>query len=237
MDYPRVLIVLKGLVSRARKLFFRYSRRMVCSSLALSAGAFNVPLKCTPEEKKHFVDPALKEAEGSNFTGALEVVNDGLNAHPASEGLLFLRSYFCYKIADSISNEISAMPQPIQTLGDGSLMVDGASTSQMLGRFHEIVKVLGDAEEAINEILQVNPKNNEVMAFRAYIDSKLQKLGQESENMRLTFNNTPNIAGGFCVGCRKNISFDTQTVVFHRTATTQLEVWHLPCFKNMGKQN
>ena len=210
---------------------------MVCSSLGMSAAAFNVPLKCTPEEKKHFVDPALKEAESSNFTGALEVVNDGLNAHPASEGLLFLRSYFCYKIADSISSEISTMPQPIQTLGDGSLMVDGASTSQMLGRFQEIVKVLGDAEEAINEILQVNPKNNEVMAFKTYIDTKLQRLGQESENMRLTFNNTPTIAGGFCVGCKKNISFDTQTVVFHRTATTQLEVWHLPCFKNMGKSN
>src|SRR5215472_15465781 len=132
------------------------------SSLATSAGAFNVPLKCTPEETKHFVEPAMKEAEGSNFTGALELVNDGLNAHPASEGLLFLRSYFCYKIADTISDEISVLPQPIQSMRDGSLMVDGALTSQMLGRFQEIVKVLGDADEAINEILQVNPNNKDV---------------------------------------------------------------------------
>jgi len=200
------------------------------------AGAFNVPLKCTPEETKHFVEPAMREAEGSNFTGALEVVNDGLNAHPASEGLLFLRSYFCYKIADSISNEISTQPQPVQPLAEGVLMVDGALTSQMLGRFQEIVKILGDAEEAINEILQVNPRNNEVTAFRAYIDGKLQKLGQESENMRATFTNTPKIAGGFCVGCKKNISFETQTVVF-RKMPVQLEVWHLPCFKQVGARN
>ena len=116
-------------------------------------------------------------------------------------------------------------------------MVDGAMTNQMLGRFQEIVKVLGDAEEAINEILQVNPRNNEVTAFRSYIDSKLQKLGQESENMRMTFTNTPNIAGNFCVGCRKNISFDTQTVVFRKTFSTQMEVWHLPCFKQLGNKN
>ena len=179
----------------------------------------------------------MKEAESSNFAGALEIVNDGLNAHPASEGLLFLRSYFCYKIADNISNELSLSPQPIQPLGEGVLMVDGAMTNQMLGRFQEIVKVLGDAEDAINEILQVNPHNNEVTAFRAYIDSKLQKLGQESENMRMTFTNTPNIAGNFCVGCRKNISFDTQTVVFRKTSSTQLEVWHLPCFQQMGNKN
>ncbi len=179
----------------------------------------------------------MKEAEGANFTGALELVNDGLNAHPASEGLLFLRSYFCYKIADTISDEIGALPQPIQSMSDGSLMVDGALTSQMLGRFQEIVKVLGDADEAINEILQVNPNNKDVTSFRAYIDSKLQKLGQESENMRLTFSNTSNIAGNFCVGCRKNISFETQSVVFKRTATTQLEVWHLPCFKNAVGKN
>jgi len=178
----------------------------------------------------------MKEAEGSNFTGALEVVNDGLNAHPASEGLLFLRSYFCYKIADSISSEISSQPQPIQSLGDGALMVDGALTQQMLGRFQEIVKVLGDAEEAINEILQVNPHNNDVTSFRAYIDNKLQRLGQESENMRITFTNTPNIAGSFCVGCRKNISFDTQAVVFRKTSA-QLEAWHLPCYKNLGNKN
>jgi hypothetical protein len=205
--------------------------------LAATAGSFNVPLKCTPEETKHFVEPAMKEAESSNFTGALEVVNDGLNAHPASEGLLFLRSYFCYKIADSISNEIGGLPKPIQTLGDGTLLVDGATTSQMLDRFQEIVKVLGDAEEAINEILQVNPHNNEVVAFRSYIDNKLQKLGQESENMRLTFTNTPNIAGSFCAGCKKNISFETQTVVFRKTPSSQLEVWHLPCFKQLGKKN
>jgi hypothetical protein len=209
---------------------------MVCSSLGADAGAFNVPLKCTPEETKHFVEPAMREAEGSNFSGALEVVNDGLNAHPASEGLLFLRSYFCYKIADSISDEITAQPQPIQPLGDGLLMVDGALTSQMLGRFQEIVKVLGDAEEAINEILQVNPRNNEVTAFRVYIGGKLQKLGQESENMRATFTNTPNIAGGFCAGCKKNISFETQTVVFRKTPV-QFEVWHLPCYKKIGAKN
>src|SRR5881296_3907137 len=193
------------------------------SALAAPAGAFNVPLKCTPEETKHFVEPAMKEAESSNFAGALEVVNDGLNAHPASEGLLFLRSYFCYKIADSISSELSTLPRPIQPLGEGVLMVDGAMTNQMLVRFHEIV--------------QVNPRNNEVTAFRSYIDSKLQKLGQESENMRMTFTNTPNIAGNFCVGCRKNISFDTQTVVFRKTSSTQLEVWHLPCFKQLGNKN
>ena len=205
--------------------------------MATTAGAFNVPLKCTPEETKHFVDPAMKEAEGSNFAGALEVVNAGLNAHPASEGLLFLRSYFCYKIADSMSSELGALPQPIQPLGEGVLMVDGAMTSQMLGRFQEIVKVLGDAEEAINELLQVNPNNKEVTAFRAYIDSKREKLGQESDNMRITFSNSPNIAGGFCVGCRKNISFDTQTVVFRKSSLTQLEVWHLPCFKQLGNKN
>ncbi len=136
----------------------------------------------------------MKEAEGSNFAGALEVVNDGLNAHPASEGLLFLRSYFCYKIADSISSELSALPRPIQPLGEGVLMVDGAMTNQMLGRFQE-------------------------------------------KNMRMTFTNTPNIAGNFCVGCRKNISFDTQTVVFRKTSSTQLEVWHLPCFKQLGNKN
>src|SRR5436309_1745125 len=155
---------------------FRSSGHKDRSALAAYAGAFNVPLKCSPEETKHFVEPAMKEAETSNFAGALEVVNDGLNAHPASEGLLFLRSYFCYKIADSISSELSTLPRPIQPLGEGVLMVDGAMTNQMLGRFQEIVKVLGDAEEAINEILQVNPRNNEVIAFRSYIDSKLDKV-------------------------------------------------------------
>src|SRR5438445_11049578 len=210
---------------------------MVCSSLVATAAAFNVPLKCMREETKHFVEPAMKEAEGSNFTGALEVVNDGLNAHPASEGLLFLRSYFCYKIADSISSEVSALPKPIQPLAEGVLMVDGAMTNQMLGRFQEIVKVLGDAEEAINEILQVNQHNNEVTAFRAYIDSKLQQLGQESENMRITFTNTPNIAGSFCAGCRKNISFDTQAVVLRKISSTQLEVSHRPCVTQLGNKN
>src|SRR5438093_302525 len=78
-------------VTWARKTLFRSARHKDRSALAATAGAFNVPLKCSPEETKHFVEPAMNEAESSNFAGALEVVNDGLNAHHASEGLLFLR--------------------------------------------------------------------------------------------------------------------------------------------------
>ena len=113
-------------------------------------------------------------------------------------------------------------------------MVDGAMTSQLLGKFQEIVKILSEAEESINELLQVNPKAQEVVAFKGYIDSKKNQLGQESENMKATISNTPNIAGGFCVGCRKSISYDTQKVVFRKTPS-QLEAWHLPCFQSKAK--
>jgi len=200
-------------------------------------GAFNVPLKCTPEEYKHFVEPAMAEADNSNFPSALDIVSNGLNAHPASEGLLFLKAYFGYKLADTMSSELSSSPKAIQPMGEGVLMVDGGMTSQMLAKFQEIVRVLSEAEEAVNELLQVNPDSQEVVAFKGYIDQKRQKLGQESDNMRTTFNNSPNIAGNFCVGCRKSISFDTQKVVFRRTSSSQLEAWHLPCFQQLGKKN
>ncbi len=194
-------------------------------------------MKCTPEEYKHFVEPAMAEANSSNFPNALDIVSNGLNAHPASEGLLFLKAYFGYKLADSLSSELGSSPKAIQPLSDGVLMVDGAMTSQMLAKFQEIVKVLSEAEEAINELLQVNPDSQEVVAFKGYIDQKRQKLGQESDNMRTTFSNSPNIAGNFCVGCRKSISFDTQKVVFRRTSSSQLEAWHLTCFQQVGKKN
>lgn len=179
----------------------------------------------------------MQEADKSNFPSALDIVSNGLNAHPASEGLLFLKAYFGYKLADSMSNELGTLPKAIQPLGDGVLMVDGGMTSQMLGKFQEIVKVLSEAEEAINELLQVNPGSQEVLSFKGYIDQKRTKLGQESDSMRTTFINSPNIAGNFCVGCRKSISFDTQKVVFRRTSSSQLEVWHLPCFQQLGKKN
>ena len=205
--------------------------------MGATEGAFNVPLKCTPEEYKHFVEPAMAEANSSNFPNALDIVSNGLNAHPASEGLLFLKAYFGYKLADTMSNELSSFPKAIQPISDGVLMVDGAMTSQMLGKFQEIVKVLSEAEDAINELLQVNPESKEVVAFKGYIDQKRQTLGQESDNMRTTFSNSPNIAGNFCVGCRKSISFETQKVVFRRTSSSQLEAWHLPCFQQLGKKN
>ncbi len=198
-------------------------------------GVFNVPLKCTPEEYKHFVQPAMAEAEKANFPAALDIVSNGLNAHPASEGLLFLKGYLGYKLADTMSSELSSLPRAIQPMGDGLLMIDGKATSNLLGRFQEIVKVLGEAEGAIEELLQVNPKGQEVLAFKTYIDHKLKRLGEESENMRTTFNNSPNIAGGFCIGCRKSISFENQTVIFSRSGS-KLEAWHLPCY-NKRKPN
>ncbi len=203
--------------------------------MAATQNAFNVPLKCTPEEYKHFVEPAMAEANKSNFTGALEVVSNGLNAHPASEGLLFLKAYFGYKIADGMSNELGSQPRAIRPLENGALMVDGTATTQMLERFEEIGKVLGDADSAIDELLQVNPNSREVQAFKGYIDQKLQKLGSESRSMRSTFSNSPLIAGGFCAGCKKNISFGTQAFVFRKITPTQMEVWHLPCYEQKTK--
>jgi hypothetical protein len=177
----------------------------------------------------------MREAQNSNFPSALDIVENGLNAHPASEGLMFLKAYFGYKIADTMSSELSSFPKVIQPLGNGALMVDGAMTSQLLGKFQEIVKILSEAEESINELLQVNPSSQEVVAFKGYIDSKKNQLGQESENMKATIGNTPNIAGGFCVGCRKSISYDTQKVVFRKLSGPQLEAWHLPCFQSKAK--
>lgn len=173
----------------------------------------------------------MAEAQKSNFPSALDIVSSGLNAHPASEGLLFLRAYFGYKLADSMSSELGTMPKAIQSLNDGALMIDGATTSQMLAKFDQIVAILSEAEEAINELLQVSPDSQEVVAFKTYIDQKKQKLGQESQTVRNTFTNSPNIAGNFCVGCRKSISFDTQKVVFRRTASSQLDVWHMSCYQ------
>jgi len=199
--------------------------------LAETQNAFNVPLKCTPEEYKHFVEPAMTEANKSNFAGALDVVSNGLNAHPASEGLLFLKAYFGYKVADNLSNELGSRPAAIRSLRNGVLMIDGTATTQMLERFEEIGKVLGDADSAIDELLQVNPNSQEVMSFKGYIDMKLQKLAAESRSMRTTFNNSPKIAGGFCAGCKKNISFASQAFVFRKVSATQMEVWHLPCYE------
>src|SRR6266852_9948489 len=96
---------------------------------------FNVPLKCTPEEYKHFVEPAMSEADKSNFPTALDIVSNGLNAHPASEGLLFLKAYFGYKVADAMSNELASRPAAMQSMGNGVLVVDGGSTSTMLEQF------------------------------------------------------------------------------------------------------
>ncbi len=205
--------------------------------MAATARAFNIPLKCTPEESKHFVEPALAEAEHSNYPGALDIVSNGLNAHPASEGLLFLRAYLDYKLADTMSSQLSSLPKAIQPLGSGLLLVDGSATTLLLGRFQEILKVLGEADNSVEELLQVNPANEEVIAFKGYIDGKLEKLTQESGNLQTTFNNSPRIAGGFCVGCKKSISFDSQTVVFRRASASQLEVWHLPCFQKLGGTN
>ncbi|HZD12927.1 MAG TPA: hypothetical protein VE177_05350 [Candidatus Binatus sp.] len=191
---------------------------------------FNVPLKCTPEEYKHFVEPAMGEAEKSNFPSALDIVANGLNAHPASEGLLFLKAYFGYKVADSMSNQLAGMPKAIERLQDGSLLIDGAATSRMLVQFTEIIKVLEDSDGAIDELLQVNPASQEVTGFKNYIKAKLERLEQESSNVRNSLNNSTHIAGGFCQGCRQSISFDSQKVVFRRASATQMEVFHEPCY-------
>ena len=192
---------------------------------------FNVPLKCTPEEYKHFVEPAMGEADKSNFPSALDIVENGLNAHPASEGLLFLKAYFGYKVADAMSNNMVALPKSIERLPDGSLLIDGAATNRMLVQFGEIIKVLEDSDGAIDELLQVNPASQEVSGFKNYIKAKLEKLEQESTNVRASVGNSAHIAGGFCQGCRQTISFDTQRVVFHRASATQMEVFHEPCYR------
>lgn len=197
--------------------------------------AFNVPLKCTPEEKRHFVEPAMQEAQNANFPSALEIVTNGLDAHPASEGLLFLKAYFGYKVADTMSNELTNYPRVIQTIGNGALMIDGAMTSQMLSKFQEIVNTLTEAGEAINELLQVNPKSERVVEFKGYIDQKRQQLDRESENMRATFTKSPQLAGAYCLGCQRSISYETQKVVFRRTADSRLEAWHLGCFQSSSK--
>ncbi len=173
----------------------------------------------------------MGEANRSNFSAAMEIVNNGLNAHPASEGLLLLKAFFGYKQAEHMSNELTSLPRSIDSLGEGLLMVDGASTIDTLARFQEIVKVLGEAESAIDELLQVNPGGPEVLEFKGYIERKIQTLSQQSENMRQTFTNTPNIAGRFCGGCRHSISFESQKVVFRRASDSRMEVWHLPCFQ------
>ncbi len=197
--------------------------------------AYRAPLKLTPEEKKHFADPAMQEADNSNFPSALEIVTNGLDAHPASEGLLFLKAYYGYKVADTMSNEISSYPRVIQSLGNGALMIDGAMTSQMLGKFHEIIETLSEAEEAINELLQVNPKSKDVADFKGYIDQKKQQLNQESASMKATFSKSPQLAGGFCAGCQRTISYTTQKVAFKRTSDSRLEAWHLGCFQSSAK--
>src|SRR5215472_8682981 len=145
----------------------------------------------------------MAEANKSNFPGALEIVTNGLNAHPASEGLLFLKAYFGYKLADAMSNQVMTLPKPISRLSDGSLLIDGAATSQMLGHFGEIIKVLEDSDGAIDELLQVNPGSQEVTGFKNYIKTKLEKLEQESSNMRTSLANSANIAGGYCQRCRR----------------------------------
>ncbi len=58
----------------------------------------------------------MAEANSSNFPNALDIVSNGLNAHPASEGLLFLKAYFGYKLADSMSSELGSFPKAIQPL-------------------------------------------------------------------------------------------------------------------------
>jgi len=194
--------------------------------------ALNAPLKCTPEERKHFAEPALKEAQNSNYASALDTIESGLNAHPASEGLWFLKAYFGYKVADNMSNELSSFPRVIQPISGGALMIDGSMTSQLLNRFQEIVNTLSEAGESINELLQVNPKNKEVADFKSYLDSKKQQLDQESENMKATFIKSPQLAGGFCVGCHKSISYETQKVVFQSSSDSRLQAWHLGCYQS-----
>jgi hypothetical protein len=197
--------------------------------------ALSAPLKCTPEERKHFAEPALKEAQNANYASALDTVESGLNAHPASEGLLFLKAYFGYKVADNMSNELSSFPRVIQPIGVGALMIDGAMTSQLLNKFQEIVNTLSEAEESINELLQVNPKNKEVADFKGYIDAKRQQLDKESESMKNTFTKSPHLAGGFCVGCHKSISYESQKVVFQRSSDSRLQAWHLGCYPSSNR--
>src|SRR5437879_12732057 len=103
----------------------------------------------------------MKEAQNSNFPSALDIVENGLNAHPASEGLMFLKAYFGYKIADTMSSELSSFPKVIQSLGNGALMVDGAMTSQLLGKFKEMVKILSAAEQPNDETVQTNRYNRD----------------------------------------------------------------------------
>src|SRR5438128_12148052 len=112
----------------------------------------------------------MKEAQNSNFPSALDIVENRLNAYPASEGLMFLKAYFGYKIADAMSSELSSFPRVIQSLGNGALMVDGAMPSQLLRKFQEIVKILSEAEESTNELLQMKPTSQEVAAFKGYTD-------------------------------------------------------------------
>ena len=113
-------------------------------------------------------------------------------------------------------------------------MIDGQQTSQMLTKFQEIVDTLTEAEEAINELLQVNPDSQEAIKFKGYIDHKRRQLNQESDSMRATFSKSPQIAGGFCVGCHKSISYESQKVVFRKSASN-LEAWHLGCFQAASK--
>lgn len=197
--------------------------------------AFNAPLKVTPEERKHFVEPAMQQAQSSNYASALDTVENGLNTHPASEGLLFLKAYFGYKVANNLSSELSSFPQVIQQIDGGALMIDGAMTSQLLSKFQEIVSTLTEAEESINELLQMNPKNKEVVDFKGYIDAKRQQLNQESENMKATFVKSPQLAGGFCVGCQRSISYESQKVVFQRSSDSRLQAWHFKCFPANSK--
>src|SRR5438034_10091604 len=103
----------------------------------------------------------MQEAQNSNFPTALEIVTNGLDAHPASEGLLFLKAYFGYKVADTMSNELSSYPRIIEPIGNGGLMIDGAMTAQMLHRFQDLVNTLSEAVRATNEVLHVNPNSKD----------------------------------------------------------------------------
>jgi hypothetical protein len=235
VETPRGVVVLSGMSDGHGNYFFNAGMDRSISSLDAVETVLNAPLKCTPEEKRHFADPAMQEAQNSNFPSALEIVTNGLDAHPASEGLLFLKAYFGYKVADTMSNELSSYPKVIQSLGNGALMIDGAMTSQMLSKFQDIVSTLSEAEEAVNELLQVNPKNNEVVDFKGYIDLKRQQLNQESENLRTTFNRGPQLAGSFCRGCQKSISFETQKIVLRKSQDSRLEAWHVGCFQAASK--
>src|SRR5438445_13513100 len=101
----------------------------------------------------------MREAHKTNFPTTIDIVTNVLNAHPASEGLLFLKAYFGYKVADSMSNQLIALPRAIERLPDGSLVIDGSAANQMLIQFSEIINVLEDSDGAIDELLQVNLKS------------------------------------------------------------------------------